>query len=67
MYFAAEVDSKKCKGCRLCIFACPEPNAIVFDEKNKKVIIDAKRCKNCMLCVESCPVKAIKSVVLQDS
>jgi Pyruvate/2-oxoacid:ferredoxin oxidoreductase delta subunit len=67
MYFAAKVDTEKCKGCKLCIFACPEPGAIIFDEENKKVIIDAKRCKNCELCVACCPIKAIKSVLLQDS
>lgn len=59
MYFAAEVDKEKCKGCKLCIFACPEPNVIIFDPKEKKVVIDAKRCKGCGLCIEACKFQAI--------
>lgn len=62
MYFIGEVDREKCKGCKLCIFACPEPNVITFNEKEKKVVIDVKRCKGCGLCVEICSLKAVAIV-----
>lgn len=62
MYFAAEVDKEKCKGCKLCIFACPEPNVIIFNPEDKKVVVNAKRCKACGLCVEECKFKAITIV-----
>ncbi len=62
MYFAGEVDGEKCKGCRLCVFTCPEPNVVSFKKDAKKVVIDAKRCKGCGLCVEICPSKAVAIV-----
>ncbi|MBA2123991.1 4Fe-4S ferredoxin [bacterium Unc6] len=62
MYFAAGVDKEKCKGCRLCIFACPEPNAIIFKPEEKKIVINTSRCKNCRLCIETCPFKAVSVV-----
>lgn len=58
MYFAAEIDQDKCTGCKLCIFSCPEPNAIIFKPEEKKVVIDTKRCKGCGLCIEVCKFKA---------
>ncbi|MBU2495617.1 MAG: 4Fe-4S binding protein [Candidatus Omnitrophota bacterium] len=59
MYFAAEVEQEKCKGCKLCIFSCPEPNAIIFKPAKKKVSIDPKRCKACGLCLEACKFLAV--------
>lgn len=59
MYFAAKVNNEKCTGCRLCIFACPEPNAIKFYQESKVVGIEANRCKGCGLCVATCPKEAL--------
>lgn len=65
MYFSAEVNKEKCKGCRLCIFSCPEPNAIIFQPQEKKVFVDTKRCKGCGLCVEACKFEALAIVQLR--
>ncbi|AUG57532.1 MAG TPA: 4Fe-4S dicluster domain-containing protein [Ruminiclostridium sp.] len=59
MYFSVKVDEEKCIGCKICIFTCPEPNAIMLTE-NKKVCIDTNRCKGCFLCVSVCPKKALE-------
>ncbi|MBU2563046.1 MAG: 4Fe-4S binding protein [Actinobacteria bacterium] len=59
MYFAGKVKENECKGCKLCIFSCPEPNVISFERKGKIVKIDVRCCKGCGLCVEVCPTKAI--------
>ena len=58
MYVTAEIDTEKCTGCRLCIYACPDPNVLIFCE-SKKVAVDEKRCKGCGLCAVACPNKAI--------
>lgn len=62
MYFAAKVDKEKCIGCKLCVFACPEPNVITFNKEEKKIDINAPRCKACGLCIEVCPTEAIEIV-----
>jgi anaerobic carbon-monoxide dehydrogenase iron sulfur subunit len=36
-----------------CVNGCPT-QAIVFDEKEKRIIIDAKKCDACGLCIERC-------------
>jgi Pyruvate/2-oxoacid:ferredoxin oxidoreductase delta subunit len=58
MYVKVRVDEKKCIGCKLCIFACPDPNVLTYTE-NKKVSADENRCKGCGLCVSSCPKGAL--------
>lgn len=57
MYVAVRVDIKKCNGCKFCIFTCPDPNVISFEEK--KISVDQARCKGCGLCVVACPRKAL--------
>jgi Pyruvate/2-oxoacid:ferredoxin oxidoreductase delta subunit len=59
MYSAAKIDVDKCTGCKLCIFACPEPNTIKFLKEAKKVSVEANRCKGCGLCVVTCPKDAM--------
>lgn len=55
---------KNVMGASCVFFSCPEPNAISFNEDDKKIVIDANRCKNCGLCVVGCPSKAIEIVLL---
>lgn len=60
MYAVAKiVDRENCIGCKLCIFTCPDPNALIFIQKTKKLAVDEKRCKGCGLCVSVCPKKTL--------
>jgi pyruvate ferredoxin oxidoreductase gamma subunit len=43
-----------CTHCGLCLVPCPEPGAIVWQDK-KMVGINGAYCKGCMQCVEICP------------
>ncbi|MBZ5560785.1 MAG: 2-oxoacid:acceptor oxidoreductase family protein [Acidobacteriia bacterium] len=43
-----------CSHCGLCLVPCPEPGAIVWNDK-KMVAINPVYCKGCMQCVEICP------------
>lgn len=49
---------KNCKGCSLCVKACPV-NALSLDNKrgSNKISIDIDRCIGCGICVSACPQK----------
>jgi len=59
MYQTAIVDEGKCIGCKICISACPEPNAIKLIVDKKKVVVIAARCKGCGICEIVCPKDAV--------
>ncbi len=51
------IDPKRCRGCGLCVEACPQE---VFEvEKGKVVVKRPGDCAECYLCVEYCPEDAI--------
>jgi 2-oxoglutarate ferredoxin oxidoreductase subunit delta len=60
-----EIDREKCKGCALCVGACPEKIlAMSRDSFNKQGVpfaecIDGGRCTACMSCGIICPDSAI--------
>lgn len=58
MYVKVRVDDEKCIGCKLCIFACPDPNVLWYTD-NKKISVNEGRCKGCGLCVANCPKNAL--------
>ncbi|HVP18371.1 MAG TPA: 4Fe-4S binding protein [Spirochaetia bacterium] len=60
-----EIDRERCKGCTLCVGACPEKIlAMSKDEFNRQglpfsVCFDEPRCTACMSCAIICPDSAI--------
>ncbi|KAB3537859.1 NADH-quinone oxidoreductase subunit NuoF [Alkaliphilus pronyensis] len=46
-----------CKGCTLCIKACPVD--AITGERKEKHIVDTVKCIKCGACIEKCPFKAI--------
>ena len=64
----AKFDFEKCKGCELCLDACPKKIiSIKKDTFNKKGyyaagLDDAKKCTGCALCAIMCPDCAIEVV-----
>ncbi len=61
---ARRVDPKKCKGCRLCLQACPW-EMISFDEQAKKAA-KCFLCDGAPECVEACPTLALRYVSWRD-
>ena len=58
------IDPERCKGCGLCVHACPQRILAQGKEMNSKGYFYAKtaepmRCIGCMLCCISCPDVAI--------
>lgn len=51
---------ERCKGCELCIAACPE-NIIVLAEHinamgfHPATVIEQEKCKGCAMCARMCP------------
>lgn len=59
-----EVSPKFCKGCKLCLAACPKHLLIIGDKFNSfgdkfPEQIDAEKCIGCKLCAIMCPEAAI--------
>ena len=59
------VDKDLCKGCELCVRACPQQILIMSDEINMKgyffsIVEEQPRCIGCRICAISCPDAAIE-------
>jgi len=54
---AVVVNHELCKGCQICVKACPF-QAIDFDDVARKATINEK-CTACSVCISKCPFKAI--------
>jgi 2-oxoglutarate ferredoxin oxidoreductase subunit delta len=61
-----EFDRERCKGCGLCVAACPQKIlAMSTDQFNKQGVpfaycTDVSRCTACMSCAIMCPDMAIR-------
>lgn len=60
--FHFEIDEASCKGCHLCVPACPAD--AIAGQKKKAHHIEQNRCTACGSCLEACPEKfgAVKKV-----
>ena len=60
------VDGRYCKGCGLCVQACPleilalDPDRITEKGYHPAMLIDPARCNGCATCAIMCPDVAIK-------
>ena len=61
-----EIDAERCKGCTLCVGACPEKILRMSrDQFNRQglpfsVCFEPERCTACMSCAIVCPDTAIR-------
>lgn len=61
------IDIKKCKGCELCIGACPKKILKMSEQTNLQgihysVCIDEESCIACTFCAIMCPDAAIEII-----
>ena len=54
----AEVDTRRCSGCGLCVLVCPY-NALEIDEEKRVAVVNRAMCKGCGACSATCRSSAI--------
>lgn len=59
-----EIDPKRCKGCGLCVYQCPQKIITIGTALNQQgyyvaVVQSPARCTGCALCAEVCPDLAV--------
>ncbi len=57
---SVSIDENACKGCLLCLTACPKKLLVVSDKLNVKgfkpaSLSDAEKCNECGMCKTICP------------
>jgi len=57
---STEINEVKCKGCGLCIKACP--TSAITGEKKKPHHIDAELCIKCGACATACKIHAVEGI-----
>jgi len=66
------IDRNRCKGCELCVRACPKGVLAMSEEINDKgyffaSVVKQEDCIGCRFCAFSCPDVAIEVAVLDDA
>lgn len=64
-HFTVQIDKERCKGCELCIGACPKQVLEMSDKINAKGyhfarVATAANCIGCAQCSDMCPDVAIE-------
>ncbi len=59
------IRQERCKGCELCVYACPQNVLAMSEEINEKgyffsTVADQPRCIGCRLCAITCPDQVIE-------
>lgn len=59
------INEERCKGCALCVSACPKKIIDLSDTYNSKgykpaVVVDPDKCIGCAFCGRMCPDTAIE-------
>ncbi|GAB4117350.1 MAG: ferredoxin family protein [Candidatus Caldatribacteriota bacterium] len=59
------IDEERCKGCELCLEACPQKIIVMAEGFNKKGYhpaqqINPEKCTGCAFCALTCPDVAIE-------
>jgi heterodisulfide reductase subunit A len=62
----AEVDSRLCSGCKICISLCPY-TAVTQDATEKHATVNRILCRGCGICAAACPSGAMKAHHYTDS
>jgi 2-oxoglutarate ferredoxin oxidoreductase subunit delta len=70
--YLVTIDRNRCKGCELCVHACPKQVLAMSKEINDKgyffaTVVSLPDCIGCKFCGMSCPDTAIEVAALEEA